>query len=141
MAIPWLIGAAAVGIVGYILSDDDSSSSSSSNSDSRRLERESERAESERKAKIAQAEKEAQERRIAEQNRVNANRFINKFGLSISADSLVAASKNDNLEVTLIQAYKSGKESTKRTSKIEQVSKQLNELEQLENDFIIFLED
>ncbi|GAK17695.1 hypothetical protein JCM19053_1332 [Vibrio sp. JCM 19053] len=94
MAIPWLIGAAVVGVVGVVgaaLSDDDSSSSASSGS--RELERERERAESERKAKIAQAEREAKERKITEQNRAHANRFINKYSLSISADSLVAASK------------------------------------------------
>lgn len=137
MAIPWLIGAAVVGVVGVVsaaLSDDDSSSSA--RSDSRELERERAKAESERKEKRAQAERDAKVRKIAEQNQTHANRFINKYSLSISADSLVKASKNDNLEVTAIQVYQLSGKPTKRVRQIEQISKQLEEMKRLENDLI-----
>lgn len=137
MAIPWLIGAAVVGVVGVVgaaLSDDDSSSSS--NSGARELERERERAEAERKLKLAKAKLEQRERQAAEQNRAHAKRFINKYGLTISADSLVEAAKNENLEVTAIQAYQSSETFTKRAKQIDQINKQLEEMRQLENELI-----
>ncbi|TLX46090.1 hypothetical protein C1E24_15085 [Pseudoalteromonas phenolica] len=136
MAIPWLIGAAVVGAVAAVLSDDDSSSSSSSSSGSRELDRKRERAEEERKEKLVKAKREQAERQVAMQNRAHVNRFINKYSLLISADSLIAASKNSNLEVTAIQAFHTSKKSSKRARQIEQISKQLDEMNRLENDLM-----
>lgn len=136
MAIPWLIGAAVVGFVGVVgaaLSDD---SSSSDNSGSRELEREREKAEADRKKELEKAKKEQHERQISDQNRAHAKRFINKYSLSISEDLLVAASKNSNLEVTAIHAFQESKQTTKRIQQIEKISKQLEEMKQLESDLI-----
>jgi hypothetical protein len=137
MAIPWLIGAAVVGVAGVVgaaLSDDDSSSSSGSGE--RELEREREKAEAERKIKLAQAKLEQLERQITEQNRAHAKRFINKYGLNISADSLIASSKEGNLEVTAIQAYQSNNKFINQSQQIDKINKQLEEMQQLENELI-----
>ncbi|MCA2017771.1 hypothetical protein LDJ79_16745 [Vibrio tritonius] len=136
MAIPWLIGGAVLiaGVVSAALSDDDSSSSTSTGY--REVEQEKERAEAERKIKLEKAKLEQYQRQVAEQNRAHANRLINKYSLSISADSLISASKNGNLEISAVQAFQESKKSIQRKQQIERISKQLEEMKQLENDLI-----
>ena len=126
MAIPWLIGAAVVGVVGAVLSSDDNSSSS--------VEKERARAKRERERNIERVEKEEQERKRTTQNNTEAERFINKYALNISASDLVELAESEALEPHIIELFYATPKFKKRAKQIELLSKRYKELQKIERE-------